>query len=144
MVWNALMRGAADPWRELERLHRQMDRYFTDPFPAGELPPIELWTGADGVRLHARIPGVSAADIDLSVVDDTVTLKGERRVEETGGDVAFHRRERELGRFARTIQLPFPVDADAVVARFQDGILEVELPRAASDKPRKISIRGAQ
>jgi HSP20 family protein len=58
--------------------------------------------------------------------------------------VAFHRRERELGRFARTIQLPFPVDADAVVARFQDGILEVELPRAASDKPRKISIRGAQ
>src|SRR5262245_23236149 len=131
MVWNAFMRGSmGDPLRELERLHRRIDRLFAGPstFTANEYPAIELWNGEDGIRLHAQLPGVTAADIDLSVVGDNVTLKGTRR-------------EREAGRFVRTIQLPFPVEGDAVRARFKNGVLEVELPRAASDKPRKITVQ---
>jgi HSP20 family protein len=143
MVWNAYLRGpAASLSRELEQLHRQMDALFAHPFThsASEFPPIEVWTGEDGIRLHARLPGASPADIDLSVVDDTLTLKGERTDDEVANEETYHRRERETGRFVRTIQLPFPVDRDGVKARFQNGILEVELPRAASDKPRKITV----
>ena len=146
MVWNAFMRGnVADPMRELEYLHRQMDRLFAGPYAhaASEYPPIDLWTSADGIRLRAQLPGVSASDIDLSVVGDTVTLKGERRDSQGVGADAYHRRERESGKWVRTIQLPFPVEGDAVQARFRHGMLEVDLPRAASDKPKKIAIKNA-
>jgi len=144
MVWNAFMRASTvDPWRELERLHRQMDRFFAGPYTAtaNEYPAIDLWTGADGIRLHALLPGVAAPDIDLSVVGDTVTVKGSRRADETVAPETYHRRERESGRFVRTIQLPFPVENDSVRARFRNGVLEVELPRAASDKPKKIAVQ---
>jgi HSP20 family protein len=144
MVWNAFMRGSSfDPMAELERLHRQMDRFFTGPYAptANEYPAIDLWTGEEGIRLHAQLPGLAASDIDLSVVGDTVTLKGTRPSAEPGAKDAYHRRERESGRFVRTIQLPFPVEGDAVRARFENGMLEVELPRAAADKPKKITVR---
>lgn len=147
MVWNAFMRGnVADPMRELEYLHRQMDRLFAGPHAgaASEYPPIDLWTGADGIRMRAQLPGVSASDIDLSVVGDTVTLKGERKEFQDVPADAYHRREREAGKWIRTIQLPFPVESDAVQASFRNGMLEVELPRAASDKPKKIAIKNAQ
>lgn len=145
MVWNAFMRGStADSMRDLETLHRQLDRLFAGPYApsADEYPPIDLWTSAEGIRLHAQVPGVSAADIDLSVVGDTVTLKGTRPDAGSGAKDPYHRRERVSGSFIRTIQLPFPVDADAVQARFRNGLLEVDLPRAASDKPRKIAVQG--
>lgn len=137
MVWNAFMRGTrVDPLAELER-------FITTAFPgtANEYPAIDLWVGDEGVRLHAQLPGLAASDIDLSVVGDTVTLKGVRPSAEPGTPDAFHRRERESGRFVRTIQLPFPVESDAVRARFRNGMLEVELPRAASDKPKKITVQ---
>ena len=146
MVWNAFMRGNGfDPMAELMRLHRQMDRLFTTPntSAANEYPAIELWTGEEGIRLQAQLPGVAAGDIDLSVVGDTVTLKGARPDAGPGAPDAYHRRERESGRFVRTIQLPFPVEGDGVRARFRNGVLEVELPRAASDKPRKITVQNA-
>jgi HSP20 family protein len=129
--------------RELEYLHRQMDRLFAGPYAnaAAEYPPIALWTGADGIRLRAQLPGASASDIELTVVGDTVTLKGERKEAQGVEADAYHRRERESGKWIRTIQLPFPVESDAVQARFRNGMLEVELPRAASDKPRKIAIK---
>jgi HSP20 family protein len=144
MVWNAFMRGnLTDPMRELEYLHRQMDRLFAGPqaAAASEYPPIDLWTGADGIRLRARLPGVSASDIDLSVVGDTVTLKGERKELQEVAPDAYHRRERESGKWTRTIQLPFPVECDAVRASFRNGMLEVDLPRAASDRPKRIAIK---
>jgi len=149
MVWNALMRGAVpafgSPWRELERIRDQMDRLFADSYgpTAQEYPAIELWSGEDGVVMHARLPGLSPKDIDLSVVGETVTLKGERPEPEGGEKGTYHRRERETGRFVRTFQLPFPVEGDAVKARFRDGMLEVELPRAVADKPRKIAVKTA-
>ena len=95
---------------------------------SSEYPAIDLWTREDGIRLHAQLPGVAVSDIDLSVVGDTVTFKGTRP-------------NAESGRFVRTVQLPFPVESEAVRARFQNGVLEVELPRAASDKPRKITVQ---
>jgi HSP20 family protein len=124
-------------------MDRQMDRLFAGSYgpTANEYPAIELWSGEDGVVMHARLPGLTPSDIDLSVVRETVTLKGERPEPEGGEKDTYHRRERDSGRFVRAIQLPFPVDGEAVKARFEDGILEVELPRAQSDKPKTIPVK---
>jgi len=145
MVWNAFAhRLGASPWNAIERLHHEMDRVFSGLNGAGteEFPPVNVWTGPEGARLHALLPGLDAGNLDLAVSGDTLTLKGERE-QAPEGEQAHHRREREAGRFARTVQLPFPVDGDAVKARFRDGVLEIELPRAASDKPRRITVHSS-
>jgi len=93
--------------------------------------------------ITAEVPGVSADEIDISVVGETLTLSGERKPEDLEGGVRYHRRERGGGRFSRSIELPFRVDADKVEAAYDKGILRVTLPRAEADKPRKITVRAA-
>jgi HSP20 family protein len=143
MVWNAyLRRSDLDPWRELRQLHDQVEHVFADLASPGsaEFPPIDVWSGEEGLILHAQLPGVPPDGIDISVVGQTLTLKGERPGHDSGDGSGYHRREREEGRFVRTIQLPFPVEGDKVRARSRNGTLEVELPRAASDRPRRIAV----
>jgi HSP20 family protein len=132
MVWNAITGGAGwESWRELHPLHAPWSRLFSALSVDGarEFPPIEIWSGAEGLLLAARLPGVEPGDIELTVVGDTLTLKGNRRDP-----------ERSAGEFTRTIQLPFAVEGDQVRAQFQHGVLEVKLPRAASERPRKIHV----
>lgn len=133
---------AWSPWRELERMRSELDRLFeqNEAGVAGELPRIDVWAGEDGLKLVAQMPGMDAGDLDLSVVGDTLTLKGALPEDELGDGAAWHRRERPTGRFARTLQLPFEVEADEVKARLENGLLEVDLPRAKSQRPRKIAI----
>lgn len=92
----------------------------------------------------AELPGVEAEELDVSIVGDSVTLSGERRTEQADdGDVRYHRQERWQGNFSRTMQLPFRIDAENVEANFRHGVLEVRLPRAAEDRPKKISVSTA-
>jgi len=93
--------------------------------------------------MHAQLPGMEASDLELSVVGETLTLKGNRTGSGTKTSESSHRREREAGRFVRTLQMPFGVDTERVRARFENGVLEIELPRAASEKPRKITVKSA-
>src|SRR5437867_1590799 len=82
MVWNVFTRTAGnEPWRELSEIHSQMNRILSQFHDAGtqEFPPIELWSGENGILMHARLPGAKAEDIEISVVGETVTLKGDRR-----------------------------------------------------------------
>jgi HSP20 family protein len=109
----------------------------------GEFPPVEVWSGEQGLKLLARLPGIETKDVEVSVVGDVLTLKGARAEDGEQEGEAWHRRERGSGRFARSFQLPFQVEADEVRASMRDGVLEVLLPRAASEKPRRIAVETA-
>lgn len=134
-------------WREMERLQRDVNQLAsgskerTAP-PAG-FPAMNVWTGDDVAMITAEAPGVNADGIDISIVGETLTLSGERKPQHHEDDVRYHRRERGCGQFSRSIELPFRVDVDKVEATFDNGILTIKLPRAETDKPRKISVKSA-
>lgn len=134
-------------WREMERLQSDMNQLLTNmggrlETPAG-FPAMNVWAGEDEAVVTAEVPGISPDDIDLSVIGETLTISGERNPEHLGEDVVYHRRERGCGKFSRSIELPFRVDADRVEASFDRGILRIELPRAEADKPKRISVTSA-
>ena len=134
--------GWLDPSREGGGLQEEMDR-AVGGYRLGtsrEFPPINLWTGEEGVVVTAEVPGMDPEDIDITVHQNTLTLKGSRELGETDKDIVFHRRERNYGSTGRTVVLPFTVDPDKVEARFDDGILTVHLPRPEADKPKRILI----
>jgi len=141
--------GWMSPWREMERLRRQMNRLFTDwPRWIGwtatpGYPAMNVWTNERGVVVTAELPGVNPEDIDISVQGDTLTLRGKREPDEMGEGATFHRRERSFGTFTRTFRLPFQVDADAVKAALENGVLEISLPRCEADMPVKIAVKSA-
>lgn len=141
--------GYRSPWQDMERLHREVDRLFSDSFTmaggrtAPSYPAINVWANEDGAVVTAELPGVDPEDIDISVVGDTLTLSGRRQPLELAEGNKYHRRERGYGKFNRSFQLPFNVEAENVDALFEKGILHLSLPRAEADKPRKISVKSA-
>ncbi|MHC4627330.1 MAG: Hsp20/alpha crystallin family protein, partial [Planctomycetota bacterium] len=94
----------------------------------------------DSVTLTAEIPGVKADDLDLSVLNDSVTLKGQRNAH-VGENDRYYRRERMTGSFNRTMTLPDPVDPDSVKAEYNNGVLKVTMSKAAEAKAKKIQIK---
>jgi HSP20 family protein len=136
---------AWNPWQEMQRFYTEMNRAFgtADRHVATEFPPVNVWAGETGLRMFAEIPGLEPNDLEVTVVDDTLTLKGSRSLEALKPGESYHRQERETGKFVRTIQLPFKIESDSVKASFKNGVLEVELPRAKSEMPRKITVEAA-
>ncbi len=133
-------------WREMEQLQREMNRLLESPlgrrsFITPSFPAINIWTNEDGQIITAEMPGFNPDDIEINVSADTLTLSGERQPEDLGEDVRYHRRERDYGKFSRSIQLPFMVDTNKVDANFTDGILRIALNRAEADKPKKIAVK---
>jgi len=132
----------------MERLRRELSRFYSD-WPAEArwgvargFPAMNVWTSENSAVVTAELPGVQANQIDISVEDDMLTLRGERRRDEADDkNVTYHRRERRFGSFVRTLRLPFRVEAGGVDATFRDGVLRIELPRAEADKPRKIAVK---
>jgi HSP20 family protein len=131
--------------REMRRLQEDMNRIFGGLRVAvpTEYPPVNVWVGADGAIVTAEIPGVAPDQIDITVHQDTVTLRGKREPAVPEKDATVHREERVTGTFARTLVLPFRVDSEMAAARFERGILILELPRPQADKPRQIKITSA-
>jgi HSP20 family protein len=158
--------GNWDPFAQMRRLQSEMNQLFESAAPGfgagagtGVYPPVNLWQGHDGVAVTAELPGLGSEDVDITVREDTLTIRGERKPddgepptagetgeqpgEQQGGQAAWHRRERPVGAFSRTIVLPFRVDPDQVEARFENGLLQVELRRPEADRPRKIVIKNS-
>lgn len=136
---------ARDPFREMRRLTREMDRLAAQGTGQGSgagagFPAMNVYTGQDGVAITAEVPGMTKEDLEISVHRDTVTVKGERKGKIEGA-TAYHRRERGTGRFNRTLSLPFAVDPEQVEASLSGGILHLSLRRPESDKPRRIDVR---
>jgi HSP20 family protein len=133
-----------DPFLEMRRMQQEMNQRLTGltADAAQEFPPINLWVGEDSVAVTAELPGISPDEVDLTVRENTLTLKGAREPRVEDDKSVWHRRERAYGSFSRTVQLPFRVDPEHVEAHFADGLLEVELRRPEADRPKKIQIKG--
>ena len=130
-----------DPIQELERFQHDLDHLFTGPSgTVHEYPAVNVWANENEAYLTAELPGVDNADLGISVLGQKVTLSGKRNAVLNGENEKLHRRERLYGTFTRTMQMPFRVNADKVVANLSKGVLTVTLPRAEDDKPKKISI----
>ncbi len=135
--------GITDPLREMQRLHREMNRVFSgleQPL-SQEVPLVNAWLGEEDVVVTAELPGVDPAKVDISVVGNTLTISGTREADPIKEGQSYHRQERHYGRFSRSIQLPFHVEVGKVEARYEKGVLRITLPRAEADKPRKIAVQ---
>jgi len=131
-------------WGELDRLQRQMNRLF-EPFAGGQsntgnFPAVNLWSGEDKALLTAELPGIDPDKLEVTVKDNTVTIRGIREREELKEGESYLRQECGAGTFVRSIALPFKVDDARISAEYQKGILQLTLPRAEADKPKKITV----
>jgi len=131
-----------DFFRDMRRTQEQMNRLFRGlPLSVtSEFPPVNVWINSDAAIVTAEVAGVKQDQLDITVYQNTVTLRGQRDPEQVGEDAIVHRQERASGPFARTVVLPFRLDADKVSARFERGVLALSLPRPETDKPRQIKI----
>ena len=132
------------PWREMRRMQHQMDRLMNTMGSglavAPSYPAMNVWINEDGAVLTAELPGFDPDALEISVVNDTLTLSGNRCADDVE-DATYHRRERRCGKFSRSFQLPFLVEGTGVEASFEQGVLKIELPRAEADKPKKITVK---
>lgn len=108
---------------------------------AGVFPPVNVGHDDDNFYLRAEMPGVKADELSISAVKNRVSIAGRREIPREHERVSYHRKERAEGAFSRTVTLPSDVNADAVEARYADGILTLTLPKAEEAKPRQIAIR---
>ena len=140
-----------DPFRELRGLHDEMSRLFSGVAPSegnefargAWSPRVDIFEEKDNLIVEAELPGLSRDDFDISVENNVLTLKGERKFEKkTEGD-NYHRVERSYGSFTRQFTLPQTVTADGATADFENGVLRVALPKREETKARKIEITGS-
>jgi HSP20 family protein len=135
--------------RDMDTLHQQMDRLF-DQFWTGWREPWtlpETWGGElvptvdeteDDKAYHVKVelPGMDQKDVDVTLADGVLTIKGEKKMEEEQKGKDFYRKERSFGSFRRTLALPVEVDESKVYASFKNGVLSIDLPKSAEAKKR--------
>jgi len=128
--------------RDMQRLQDSLNRMLSASAAnnATDFPPINVWTSESGAIVRAEVPGIAPEDVDISLVHDTLTIRGSRKPEDLKEGESRHRHERGYGEFTRSLQLPFGVEADNVQAKFSNGVLQITLPRAEAEKPRRINV----
>ncbi len=157
---------AIERWRpaqELARLEQQMDRWmdeffgrwpfrrrrgwpfrslWEEPLPetVAFAPEVDMFDKKDEIVVKAELPGVSKKDISVSVSGDVLTIKGERRKEQETRDEDYYCCERAYGAFARSLRLPVEVEVDKIKASYEDGILEIRLPKAEAARQKQIRV----
>jgi len=141
-----------DPFRDLRSLNDEMNKLF-NIVPAGDRgefargawsPNVDIFEDQDRLIVEAELPGMKREDFEVSVENNVLTLKGERRFEKkTEGD-NYHRVERSYGSFTRQFTLPQTVTAEGATAEFENGVLHVALPKREETKARKIEITATE
>ena len=142
-------RSQRHPWQEMRRLQTQMEHLFAGLSPAlrspmtmsGEYPPINFTRKDDGIVLEALCPGMDRESVEVTVVGDVVTIRGQRKAEVEATQGQYHRRERPAGVFARAVSLKERLDPDKADATYTNGILRIVLARAPETTPKKIAIK---
>ena len=131
-----------------EQLQRELDQMLQATFgagavPAGVYPPIDVFDAGDAYVVKAEVPGADARKIEVEAEEDTLTLRGERTFSDASTEAAYHRREREQGRFRRVVRLPGRVAADEARAEYRNGVLTVRVPKAKESRPQKVTVQAA-
>jgi HSP20 family protein len=103
-------------------------------------PPVDILESKDSYLIRAELAGMKKEEINLVVQEGTLTLSGERKLEEPASGVEYQRVERVTGKFSRSFHLPEMIKQDLIKATFQDGILEIHVPKADEAKPKQIAI----
>src|SRR3977135_171838 len=130
-------------------LHREIDRLFSEfaqgmgPNGANIVPNIEISETDKAIEVTAEMPGLERKDVEISVDDDTLTIRGEKKVEETQKDKNVQLSERCYGVFVRVLQLPPGIDPASVQATMSNGILKLTIPKPAKSEPKKIEVKEA-
>jgi len=146
----AIMRN--DPFRDLFQLQDQLFKTFDSAVrargPEREqgltgtwTPLVDVFEDADGVTLKAELPEVEPNEVEISVEDSTLTLRGERKLEQTTVENGYQRLERPYGAFQRSFTLPPTIDAEHISAESKNGVLSIRLPKRAETKPRQIKVQ---
>jgi HSP20 family protein len=144
------------PWRRRERrglldLQDRINTMFGELFrgspvmPWGEeqlewLPALNISETDEEVRVTAELPGVDPGNVDISLTEDMLTIRGEKKEEQEEKRRDYHRIERCYGSFSRTVSLPSAVDADTVEATFKDGVLTIAMPKREEARTRKVKV----
>jgi HSP20 family protein len=136
---------AWDPFRELRNIQEEMNELFDRGWysRSAEYPPVNVWNSEDETIVQAELPGFTPEEIDISLVQNTLTLRGSRKPEALKEGENYHRRERWTGQFVRTLELPYDIDAGKVEAQFEHGVLSIRLPRVEEQKPKKIAVKAS-
>ena len=130
-------------------LHREIDRLFSEfaqgmgPNGANIVPNIEISETDKTIEVSAEMPGLERKDVDISIEDDTLTIRGEKKVEESQKDKNVQLSERSYGVFYRVLQLPPGIDPSSIQATMSNGILKVTIPKSAKSEPKKIEVKEA-
>lgn len=138
------------PFSDFRSLRRHTDRLFDDffrgprlvPWESAELAfPLDVYETEESLVVKAPLPGVRPEDVDISITDDILTIKGETKSEEEVERENYHRRELRYGSFCRSVPLPTQVEHGKAEAAFEQGILTVTLPKTAEAKPKTIKVK---
>jgi HSP20 family protein len=131
-----------------EPFSQEVNRLFNTLFDVGDSPAAQRWLPAmdlveaeDHFVLKADLPGLGEDDVSIEIQDNTLTVSGERSAEHEQHERGWYRVERQFGRFSRSLTLPEGIDADAVSAAFDKGVLEVRIPKPEERKPRRVEIK---
>jgi HSP20 family protein len=139
-----------ESFREMDQLRREMDRLWERASGperyrrrAGVFPLLNLSEDKDHVYVRAELAGVKPEDIDITLEDNKLVLRGERKIPAEEKVVGYHRREREAGSFRRVVRLPERLDPAKVEAIFKEGILTITLAKPEEVKPKQITVKTA-
>jgi HSP20 family protein len=139
-----------DPFEDLTRIQREVNRLFEDRSSANSphdatsarswAPAVDIFEDEHEIIVRAELPGLKQEEIDIELTGDTLTIKGERRFEDTERKKNYVRVERPYGQFQRSFTIGIPVQNDKVSANYRDGVLEVHLPKSEATKPKKVKV----
>jgi HSP20 family protein len=141
------------PRGNLQTFQDEMNRMFDQFFRGGTgeeagwgvrtwAPPVDIYETDDALILKAELPGVSKDDVSIEIHQNTLILRGQRKHEAEVKEEQYHRVERAYGTFQRSFMLPTLVDQEHVQATYQDGVLELRLPKSEAAKPKRVAITG--
>ena len=139
-----------EPFNGVDKFHSRMSEFFEDVFGRPQrassvqngvwYPRVDISESKDSYLIRAEVPGMKKEDFSLEVKDNTLTLSGEKKFEQPAESVEYRRVERVAGKFVRSFTLPELVKHDAIKATYQDGVLEIQVPKTEAAKPKQIEI----
>jgi len=137
--------------RDLATFRKELDnlwnRFFGEsaiprPVSGKWAPPVDVSETEEEIRVKGELPGLNAADIEVRVSGDTLTIRGEKKEQTEEGEAYFHR-ETHTGDFERSVRLPAEVDVDNVEAQVKDGLLKIRLPKTRTSAAKKVEVKPA-